>query len=166
VGVEDLDDLGEIGQRSRQSIDLVDDDHVDSASANVVQHPPRRRAIHRAAGIGAVVVERGEGGPTFVLLARDIGLAGFSLRVERIELLLEALPPTICGCRRRSGASRAGGSCFGGGRPLGFSEIVCAPFKTSSGVAAAVAEVFVSPKNRGPDHWVPVMSRAILVSDR
>jgi hypothetical protein len=89
--VKNLDDLGEIRQRSRQPIDLVDDDHVDLADANVVQHPLQRRAIHRAAGIGAVVVEGREGCPTLVLLARDIGLAGFALRIERVELLLEAL---------------------------------------------------------------------------
>jgi hypothetical protein len=89
--VEDLDDLGEISQRSRQPIDLVDDDHVDLASANVVQQPLQRRSIHRASGIGSIIVECGESGPTFMLLACDVGLAGFTLRIERIECLLEAL---------------------------------------------------------------------------
>src|SRR5208337_3598582 len=42
-----------------------------------------------APGIGSIIVERGENRPTFVLLARDVGLAGFALCIERIELLLE-----------------------------------------------------------------------------
>src|SRR5271166_1621136 len=88
--VEDLDDLGEISQRSRQSVD-VDDDYVDLVGTNVVQELLQRRAIHRASGIGSIIVERGENRPTFVLLARDVGLAGFALCIERIELLLEAL---------------------------------------------------------------------------
>src|SRR5208337_3045440 len=57
----------EISQRSRQAIDLVDDDQVNLASANVVQQPLQRRAIHRAPGIGSIIVERGENRPTFVL---------------------------------------------------------------------------------------------------
>ena len=59
--VEDLDDLGEIRQRSRQPIDLVDDDHVDLAGANVVQQAvaapadpscPRNRLHRRRAWRG------------------------------------------------------------------------------------------------------------------
>jgi hypothetical protein len=29
MGIEDLDDLGEVGQRPGEAIDLVDHDHVD-----------------------------------------------------------------------------------------------------------------------------------------
>jgi hypothetical protein len=36
VGIEQFDQLGEVRQRSRQAIDLVDDDDVDLAGANVV----------------------------------------------------------------------------------------------------------------------------------
>src|SRR5208283_5425232 len=95
----------EISQRSRQAIDLVDDDRVNLASANVVQQPLQRRAIHRAPGIGSIIVERGENRPTFVLLAGDVGLAGFALRIERIELLLEAL------LRRFAGVDGAADPC-------------------------------------------------------
>ena len=91
LGIKDLDDLGEVCQRPRQPIDLVDDDDFDFAGANVFEQALQRGALHRAAGIGAVVVARGESGPALVLLAHDIGLARFALRVERVELLFEAL---------------------------------------------------------------------------
>ena len=37
--VEELDQLGEVGERARQAVDLVDDDHVDPVSANVIKEP-------------------------------------------------------------------------------------------------------------------------------
>jgi hypothetical protein len=43
---------------------------------------------------------------------------------------------------------------------------ISSPVERWSGVAVAVADLFVSPKNRGPDYWALVMSRAILVSER
>ena len=35
--IEEFDQLGEVGERAGQPVDLVDDDHVDSARANVIQ---------------------------------------------------------------------------------------------------------------------------------
>jgi hypothetical protein len=46
--IEQLDQLGEVGERARQPVDLVDDDHVDPVSANVVEQPLERRPLHRA----------------------------------------------------------------------------------------------------------------------
>ena len=37
--VEELDQLGEVGERAGQPVDLVDDDDVNPSSANVVQQP-------------------------------------------------------------------------------------------------------------------------------
>ena len=42
--VEQLNQLGEVGERARQPVGLVDDDHVDPVSANVVEQPLERRA--------------------------------------------------------------------------------------------------------------------------
>jgi hypothetical protein len=35
VTVKDLDELGEIGERARQPVDLIDDDHVDLAGLDI-----------------------------------------------------------------------------------------------------------------------------------
>ena len=35
MGIECLDQLGEIGQRPGQPIDLIDDDHVDPSRLNI-----------------------------------------------------------------------------------------------------------------------------------
>ena len=51
-----VDELGKIGERPRQPIDLVNDDHVDLACLDVGDQPFQRRALHRAAGIPAVVI--------------------------------------------------------------------------------------------------------------
>ena len=89
--VEQFDQLGEVGERARQPVDLVDDDHVDPVSANVVEQPLERRPLHRAAGIAAVVVKSPDQLPAFMGLALDVGLRRFSLIVERVELLLQAM---------------------------------------------------------------------------
>ena len=39
MGVEQFDQLGEVGERAGQPVDLVDNDHVDPSSANVVKQP-------------------------------------------------------------------------------------------------------------------------------
>ena len=59
MGVEQLDQLGEVGERAGQPVDLVDNDHIDPASANIVQQPLEGWPLHRAAGIAAVVVASG-----------------------------------------------------------------------------------------------------------
>ena len=47
MGVEVFDQLGEVGERARQPVDLVDDDHVDPSRPNVVQQLLERRPVHR-----------------------------------------------------------------------------------------------------------------------
>jgi hypothetical protein len=47
MGVEEFDQLGEVGERARQPVDLVDDDHVDPSRPNVVQQLLERRPVHR-----------------------------------------------------------------------------------------------------------------------
>ena len=88
--VEQFDQLGEVGERAGQPVDLVDDDDVDPASANVVKEPLERWPLHRAAGVAAVVVVGSDQLPAFVGLALDVGFRGLPLIVERVELLLQA----------------------------------------------------------------------------
>jgi hypothetical protein len=45
--VEEIDQLGEVGERARQPVDLVDDDHVDPSRPNIVQELLERRPVWR-----------------------------------------------------------------------------------------------------------------------
>ena len=48
--VKNVDDLGEICKRTRQPIDLVDNDDLDLAGRDVFQKSLERRPLHRPAG--------------------------------------------------------------------------------------------------------------------
>ena len=56
MGVEQLDQLGEIGERAGQPVDLVDDDDVDPALPDVVQQGLQGGTVERAAREAAIVV--------------------------------------------------------------------------------------------------------------
>ena len=58
MGIEELDQLGEVGQRPRQPVYLVDDDDVDLAGADVVQQPLEVGSVSRPTRIAAVIVAR------------------------------------------------------------------------------------------------------------
>jgi hypothetical protein len=88
--IEDLDNLGKIGKRAGQPVDLVDDD-VDPPCRDIGEQPLQGRPIHCRAGEPAVVITSGQAHPAFVPLAADERLAGFALRLQRIEFLLEPL---------------------------------------------------------------------------
>ena len=55
--VEDFHDLGEVGERPGQSVDFIDDDHVDLAGAHIRQKPLERGPLHGRAGEAAVVIQ-------------------------------------------------------------------------------------------------------------
>src|SRR6516164_786235 len=91
--------------------------------------------------------------PAFVPLAVDKGLAGLALRLQRIELLLEPLFGGFAGIDRASNGSappRAVDRRF--------------PHRPAAATEAPARQV--SPKNRGPDQWAPVIRSAITVSER
>ena len=56
VSVEQLHEFGEVGQRTGQTVDLIDHDDVDLSGADIVQQPLQRRAIGVAAREAAIVV--------------------------------------------------------------------------------------------------------------
>ena len=70
-----LDQLGEVGERAGQPIDLIDDDHVDPSRLHIGEQLLKRRPIHRPAGIAAVVVAIPDQSPALMRLALDVGLA-------------------------------------------------------------------------------------------
>ena len=53
--VEQFDQLGEVGERARQAVDLVDDDDVDLLGADLIQQSLQGRALERGAGQAAIV---------------------------------------------------------------------------------------------------------------
>ena len=91
MGVEDLDHLGKICERTGETIDFVDDHGVDSAGADIGQKPLKTRSVHRPAGNAAVIIGCLDEPPAFALLTADEGFAGLALGMQGVEVLFEAL---------------------------------------------------------------------------
>ena len=98
--VEQLDQLGEVGERAGQAIDLIDDDDVDLAGPDLVQQSLQGRAVERGAGEPAIVVAVRNQAPALMRLALDIGLAGLALGVERVEGEVEIMLGRFAGVDR------------------------------------------------------------------
>jgi hypothetical protein len=81
VGIKQLNELGKIGQRAGQPVDLVDQHNIDLAASDIGQELLHRRTLERGAGERAIVVAARDRPPAFVRLALDIGLAGLALGV-------------------------------------------------------------------------------------
>jgi hypothetical protein len=81
-GIEDLDDLGKIGEGTREAIDLVNNDDIDFALADVAEKLLQRRPLHITARAAAIVIGLRQRGPALMELALDEGLAGFPLSVQ------------------------------------------------------------------------------------
>jgi hypothetical protein len=60
MGVEEFDQLGEVGERAGQPVDLVDDYDVDPATANIIKELLERWPLYRAAKLD--FAEEGETG--------------------------------------------------------------------------------------------------------
>src|SRR5579872_2745072 len=91
VLLKKLHHLGEVNQRTAQTIDLVNNDAIDLAGLDVSQQLPHTRPFHVRAGVPAVAVLRGDQRPAFVPLAEDERFSRLALRIERVELLVQAL---------------------------------------------------------------------------
>src|SRR5581483_3542436 len=70
---------------------LVYDNAVDSFCLDIGQEPLQPGPIHVAAAEAAVGIGLFDHGPTEFALAADVGLGCFTLRHQRVELLLQAL---------------------------------------------------------------------------
>jgi hypothetical protein len=146
--VHHLDQLREVHQRAAEAIDLVDDDHVDHPCLDVGQQPLQRRPLQRAAGEAAVVVAVTDQHPAFGALAGDVRLAGVALRVEGVELLVQALVGALPRVDRA--AKLLDGRRHG---------------RLVADAAAHAPALAFSPKKVQPFHLVPVMWRAMEESD-
>src|SRR5271165_5948751 len=81
--------LSEVGERPRQPVDLVDDDHVDLAGQDIVQQLLKGRSLHRTSRKAAVVIALPDEPPSLMGLALDVGLRRLALVVEGVEVLLQ-----------------------------------------------------------------------------
>jgi hypothetical protein len=85
VLIEKLDQFREVGKRARQSVDLVYQDNVDLAGANVVEQSLQGRAVQGCAGQTAIVIMVGDEPPAFMGLALYIGVCTENLiRVDDV----------------------------------------------------------------------------------
>ena len=100
VGVEQLHELGEVGERSGQAIDLVDDDNVDLAAPGCRRAASAGRAVQDAAGEAAVVIMISDQFPALMGLALDVGLRGLPLGVERVEVEVKIMLGRFAGIDR------------------------------------------------------------------
>jgi hypothetical protein len=138
MGIEELDQLGEVRKRSGQAVDFVDDNDLDFAGSHIVKQALQSGPLSIAARKSSIVVFSPYERPTGMGLAAYVGVAGVVLRVERVEVLLQSLI----------------------GRDPG---IDCATHMLRrSGLHADVplADLSRSPKNRGPFQRVPVIAKA------
>ena len=89
--IEKFDQLGKIGERTGQTIDLIDDDDVDLAGADIIQQTLEGGAVGIATGEAAIIIFGPDQGPAGMGLASDIGLRRITLGIEGVEVLLQPL---------------------------------------------------------------------------
>jgi hypothetical protein len=80
--VEQFHQLGEVGERPGQAVDLVDHDDVDLAGADVCQEPLQGRPVGIAAREATILVFRADQRPAGMGLAADISTRGIVLRIK------------------------------------------------------------------------------------
>ena len=82
MGIEQFDQLGEIGQGAGQAIDLVDDNDIDPVGSNVIEQLLQGRAVGGSAREAAIVISRTNQCPAGMGLTADIGLRRIILGIK------------------------------------------------------------------------------------
>ena len=139
MAVEHLDQLGEVGQRAAEAVDLVDHHHIDQPVLDILHQPLQAGPFQRAAGQAAVVILIADQHPALGSLAGHERLAGLALGVQAVELLLQP---------------------FLGG----FARVDRAALFAHRGLHARALLLF-NPKNTQPFQRVPVIARAMAEID-
>jgi hypothetical protein len=62
---------------------------LESVGRSRLRQPPHPGPFHRSTGIAAIIILSIDGPPPLLALAQDVGMAGFTLGVERIEGLFQ-----------------------------------------------------------------------------
>jgi hypothetical protein len=97
VRIEQLDDLGEVGQGAGEPIHLVHHYDIDDPLADVGQQPLQGRTLHGSTREPAVVIGGPDQPPAFAVLTLDERLAPLALGVERVKVLLQSLLRGLAG---------------------------------------------------------------------
>jgi hypothetical protein len=63
MGIKQLDQFGEVRQRPRQAVNLVDDDDVNLAGADIIQQFLKVGAVGGPAGVSPIVISGPDQGP-------------------------------------------------------------------------------------------------------
>src|ERR1700730_8385963 len=98
--IEQLDQLGEVGERAGKAVDLVDHHDSDLAGPNIGQELLQGSAVEGSTREPAIVVAIWNQAPALMRLALDIGLAGFPLGIERVEFEVEIMLGRFAGVDR------------------------------------------------------------------
>ena len=93
--LEPFDELRKVGEGTGQPVDLVDHDLLDETGIDVGEQALQARALQGSSREPRVLVDGWQQHPALRFLARDIRGAGFSLRIEGVELLFETLFRTL-----------------------------------------------------------------------
>src|SRR5262249_14654990 len=188
--IEQFDQLGEVGERAGETIDLIDHDNRDLAGPDVGEELLQGRAVERGAREPAIIVAIRVEAPALMCLALDVGLAGLALGVKRVELKVEIMLARFAGIDRTalgfwsgrlhfpdspSPSERCTGVVVPLGRPVATArrDLLLAvwagvrPLGDRGGASPGSGENVVSlsilrPKKRGPFQFVPVMARAMV----
>src|SRR5260370_27231728 len=141
--IKQFHQLSEVGQRSRQAIDLVDDNNIKLPRADIVQQSLQVGTIGGPAGITTVIISRPDHGPAGMGLALDVGGSGIVLSIQRIELLVESVFRGDAGVDGTAGRADR--------RSL-----------YDRAFASNRASLSLKPKKRGPVHLVALIAEAAL----
>jgi hypothetical protein len=82
--VEEFHQLGKVGERAGQPVDLIDDDDVDLPAADIIEEFLQGRAVKGGAGQAPIIIPSADQPPALVGLTLDVGLASLPLGVEGI----------------------------------------------------------------------------------
>src|SRR6202162_4080843 len=177
--IEQLDQLGEVGKRAGEAVDLVDHHDGDLAGPDIGQELLQGSAVEGGTREPAIVVAIRNQAPALMRLALDIGLAGFPLGIERVEFEVEIMLGRFAGVDRAAlglgndrvhglrSPSPTRGFCAA---PAGCDLAARIRRRLLSGADDTLAALdeavdsapLRSPKKRGPCQLVPVMARASL----
>src|SRR5271168_1433831 len=89
--VEEFHQLGKVGKRPGEPVDLIDDDDVDLPGSHIVKQYLKGRALQGCSGQAPIIIPAADEPPAFVGLTLYVGFAGLALGVERVELEVEIM---------------------------------------------------------------------------
>src|SRR5712692_6322631 len=87
---EDSYQPGEVEQGPAEAVHFIDDYGINLPRLNVLHQRMQRGSFQIGSGVTAVVITSLQSHPAHIPLARNIGLGGLPLRVQRVEWLRQA----------------------------------------------------------------------------